>query len=395
MTPEPESEPEVPEKEKPKKKGLARWFWVKRKPETIETEATTDVSPAIWVLIALVVLALIAFAAFSGGNWAVRPTAPPAVPLTAPASASHYCGRNYKIAVSQFESAGFKNIKTVELDDLDTGSLTKDGDVKEISINGNSSFSEGDSFDKAAEVLIIYHTLRDDADEPEETQEPEETPAVSPTTELEKAVLDAVVDNGGEVTSLVTVTSKRDSSEKTVIASIRCKNKEKKLKAIAEDISDAVKKSIEKVGVELTMAELSKDDDPPVLATVTITAKGEYEITSMSLDFNSARNRWIKKQFSFWDGSNSELKKLVKSRLSNEKSFKHIETTYIDVSNEETRDETNDILKAGGYSQRVEVGDLLITMEFSAKNASNDRVKSKALGIASYEDDTIELIGIG
>lgn len=108
----------------------------------------------------------------------------------------------------------------------------------------------------------------------------------------------------------------------------------------------------------------------------------------------SARSEWISSQFSIWDGSHEVLKDIVKRNLNDEKSFDHINTNYIDVSDEDMATLVNGILENSGYSQRVAVGDLFIMMEFSAKNAFNATVKSTALGIASYASDTVELIGI-
>ena len=110
---------------------------------------------------------------------------------------------------------------------------------------------------------------------------------------------------------------------------------------------------------------------------------------------NSERNNWIRNQFSAWDGSHVELEKLIISNLNDEKSYEHIETTYRDIATEDDRDEINQILADSGYTQRVEVGDLFIQTQFSAKNAFGGVIKNTAFGIASYSDNTITLIDIG
>lgn len=76
-----------------------------------------------------------------------------------PFSASQYVGENYKTVVSQLGDIGFENIKTQKLEDLITGWLTKEGEIEQISINGDSKFSEGDYFSKDAIITIIYHTF--------------------------------------------------------------------------------------------------------------------------------------------------------------------------------------------------------------------------------------------
>lgn len=45
------------------------------------------------------------------------------------------------------------------------------------------------------------------------------------------------------------------------------------------------------------------------------------------------REDQIKAQFSQWDGSHIELKKLVKSHMHDPSSFKHVESSYLDHGN--------------------------------------------------------------
>ena len=108
---------------------------------------------------------------------------------------------------------------------------------------------------------------------------------------------------------------------------------------------------------------------------------------------SQARKDWINSQFSIWNGKHKGLEDLIKKNLNDEKSYKHIETTYIDCDDQTTCDLINSVLSDAGYSQRVEVGDLFITTKFSAKNAFNATIKKTAYGIASYQNNTIELIG--
>ncbi len=51
------------------------------------------------------------------------------------------------------------HIKTVVLDDLVTGWLTKDGEVKQVDINEKTDFSENTSFPKDSKIVITYHTF--------------------------------------------------------------------------------------------------------------------------------------------------------------------------------------------------------------------------------------------
>lgn len=81
-------------------------------------------------------------------------------------------------------------------------------------------------------------------------------------------------------------------------------------------------------------------------------------------------------------------------QLALEKSYKHIETSYFDIYDENMMKTFNTVIEQAGYSDRVEIGDLFIETEFSAKNAFNATIKSTAFGIASYKNNTIKLITI-
>ena len=192
----------------------------------------------------------------------------------------------------------------------------------------------------------------------------EDTPDIELSTDFERSVYDIVKENNGELTSIETVTSE-GSEEATVIASI------------------------------LTFGDIEDGDDATALVMAGVYSDGTIDISSMSIDYNSERNNWIRNQFSAWDGSHVELEKLIISNLNDEKSYEHIETTYRDIATEDDRDEINQILADSGYTQRVEVGDLFIQTQFSAKNAFGGVIKNTAFGIASYSDNTITLIDIG
>ena len=63
-------------------------------------------------------------------------------------SSDEIVGENYQTVISQLEKTGFTNIKTKVLDDLITGWLTKDGEIEQVEINGDTEFSANDSFQK-------------------------------------------------------------------------------------------------------------------------------------------------------------------------------------------------------------------------------------------------------
>lgn len=69
-------------------------------------------------------------------------------------------GMNYEDVIEEFENAGFINI-TVNVEyDIITGWIINDGEVKSITINGNSKYDYYDKYRLDAEIVITYHTLR-------------------------------------------------------------------------------------------------------------------------------------------------------------------------------------------------------------------------------------------
>lgn len=179
-----------------------------------------------------------------------------------------------------------------------------------------------------------------------------------------------------------------------VTGAVYCENSEQEVKNILNAIAEKLKNVDIKAECLFAIGDITEGTDGECLAMASLDAEGNYNITSMSIDFKTERNEWITSQFSAWDGSHTVLKDLIKDNLNDEKSFDHIETTYIDVATEDKKNQVNDILKQSGYSQRVDVGDLFVMTEFSAKNAFNATVKNTAFGIVDYSADLVTLIGI-
>lgn len=79
--------------------------------------------------------------------------------IRVPSSISNYESKNYVAIESMFNSAGFKNVKCVPLNDLITGFLKKPGIVESISINGHTITSGGKKFLPDVSVVISYHSF--------------------------------------------------------------------------------------------------------------------------------------------------------------------------------------------------------------------------------------------
>lgn len=66
----------------------------------------------------------------------------------------------YGDIVTKFENAGFTNVKAEKLDDLVVGWLTEDGEVEEVTIDGDTRFSTNSRYPADAAVIIVYHTFK-------------------------------------------------------------------------------------------------------------------------------------------------------------------------------------------------------------------------------------------
>ena len=71
-------------------------------------------------------------------------------------------GMNYLDAIKSFESAGFTNITTSIEYDIVTGWFADKGEVKSVTINGDSKFDSCNKYRPDAQVMITYHMPRKD-----------------------------------------------------------------------------------------------------------------------------------------------------------------------------------------------------------------------------------------
>jgi hypothetical protein len=80
--------------------------------------------------------------------------------ITMKKGADEYVGDDYIEVISDLKKLGFKNIETTEIDDLTSDCGTPDGAVSEVSIDGDSSFTEKTVFTKDANVMVTYHIVK-------------------------------------------------------------------------------------------------------------------------------------------------------------------------------------------------------------------------------------------
>lgn len=79
--------------------------------------------------------------------------------LKAPKSADAYVGADWQTVMAELEEAGFQNITTEEIKDIDAESQLVPGSVESVAINGETDFTAENSFEKDTAVTITYHGL--------------------------------------------------------------------------------------------------------------------------------------------------------------------------------------------------------------------------------------------
>lgn len=419
-----------------------------------------------------------------------------------PQSAEGYRSEIYADVVSELKSAGFTNIKENVIRDLTGGWLDTDGDVEEISVDGQTDFRKAEVFDSNVEIIITYHTFELTSEEMwDKITDKGGQNASDIVKSFEDTGYAIICYVGGEVidnfnpegyifedgwldtdekianlnftteemqaliTQLEETFPQENAKRAAVVALTNCQatdvfnddgytydaskfhsysdisgfyltvvnegnwnavddhtwhveglkcmmsGNDTYLKAsldVSFDGTSYVVSNVDKViavkeyidsedSSKINVEHLEPTESTPYL-TVSHSMVEEDRDTVAEEDQNNKtiptddRTSWIESQFSWWDGSHTELEKLIMNNLNDENSYEHIETTYIDVVNEENRTLVNDVISGTGY--QVEIGDLFVITEFSAKNAFNATIKSTAYGIVSYSDNTVTLIGI-
>lgn len=353
-----------------------------------------------------------------------------------PSVSSSQKGRNYQEVISDFEKEGFTNIKTEVLDDLITGWLKKDGEVESVSVDGDEEYLAGRWFPNDVEVVIKYHTFPSDEDDaalaaspdlsdsedPAQTSESVDSPTEIENFPVENAQRAAVValtnafavdvfNDDGNTYDVSKFHSYADTSENFFdyyfkvnswgdwsvadeqtwhVDSLDLQNLfETKANASLDVSFDGTDYIISNLTGTFTQGTDLSETEDIFLKVPSELIKDDRSDTKLD-----TYNDWINEQFSIWDGSHKDFNELIKDNLNDEKSFEHIDTTYQYITMEEMMNDINKTLKGNNLDDRVELGDLWIATEFSAKNSFNATVKNTAYGIASFSNNSITLVAI-
>lgn len=116
----------------------------------------------------------------------------------------------------ELTNSGFTNVKTIPIEDLITGWLTKDGEIESISIDGDTDFISGRKYDPGVEVEIQYHTFPSDteseAEESSEAPETDDSQSISETDQEDEEAPNITVDNNPEFAAVLSNRTDNDSS---------------------------------------------------------------------------------------------------------------------------------------------------------------------------------------
>jgi hypothetical protein len=76
-----------------------------------------------------------------------------------PSSSSNYAKMDFAEVETELRAAGFTNVQSVPLEDLITGILNKEGEVKEVSVDGRTTFSTDTKHFPNVEIVVYYHSF--------------------------------------------------------------------------------------------------------------------------------------------------------------------------------------------------------------------------------------------
>jgi len=212
-------------------------------------------------------------------------------------------------------------------------------------------------------------------------------------SEFEKALGELAAENGCSLSSVLSVTPEGKTNS-SVVATVLIQNDEQRVNDFLSKLAELVKNSGQTESLVISFGDIEKANEPAGLLSAIVSGDGSWEISQESIDYNSERNLWIRGQFEEGSGAHPELERLIRSTLPDASSYKHRRTIYHDLKTEDFCAEINRILEKSGSPERVEVGDIYIQTNFTAKDASGKTVNRTAYGIGDYSERSVRLVRI-
>lgn len=129
-----------------------------------------------------------------------------------PSASNVQKGRAYQDVVKDFEEKGFTNIQVEPIDDLITGWLTKDGEVEDVSVDGDVKYSSDRWYPNSVTVVIRYHTFpqksNGDGNAETESTQSQEISQAEETSQAKE--INLTIDNCEELKTLLAVKAEID-----------------------------------------------------------------------------------------------------------------------------------------------------------------------------------------
>ena len=341
-------------------------------------------------------------------------------------TSSQYKGKNYQDVLTGLQTLGFTNIETKPQEDLIAGWLIKDNEVESVSVNGDIEYRANKKFPSDVKISIIYHTFpKSESDliaelEKHITKENAKRAAVVAITNAYATDVFMEDKNTYDISKFHSWANQTgDYMELTYEGNWKPKDKDTwqvtglKLKNASYGTYATVSCDVDfnsenyivsnitgNLGNNVDLSELEKGTKKPYLTVSPSLILEDRVVGSNNHKSNETEEKPTKPNYernplgvSSWDGDHTELKKLIKKNMNDEKSYKHIETKWIYIEDTTKQKEINKVLSKIGWSNKVSIGDFVIITEFSGRNSYNATVKNTAYGI-EYENGSVKLLGI-
>ncbi len=218
---------------------------------------------------------------------------------------------------------------------------------------------------------------------------------ISHDTELERAIIQIVEENGAVLTSLSTEPGSTGGD--VVWVEILVENNEAVARAISDQI--AAQPGLPSL-VSIIFEDIELGYFTGTIFTTYIYGDGttifEAENGESQNDTpeDTERIDWINMQFSSETGANLVLEQLIISNVENSDTYEHVETEFYDVNSETVLETVNTFFESFGTDKRAKIGDLFIQSAFAIEDSDGELIITYAYGLAEYPEDTMTLIGI-
>ena len=352
-----------------------------------------------------------------------------------PENCIDFADKNYEEYAEALKNSGFTNVTLDPIYDIALGAPDA-GKIEKVTIDGISEFHRGDIFKKSAAVLIRYHAKEeDDPIRQEQAAAEAALEAVFPKEMARRAVIVAMTNNQAtdvfqddgntydfskfhsysdiegyymvlDTDGIWSVLDENTWHVEDII--LRIAGYDTYLKATCNVKMNEDDYVVFNVTRKIASKEYLDSTDPNKGNTehfepeydVALNVDGELVredrdslAAQNKIDAEDERQAWVSSQRSSWDGRHKELCKLLEE-VFNDRSFNPSVADCVDVYDDSMQESVNQMLANAGFSERVDVGDVFIIQEFTAKNYFNVTTNYTAYGIARWSSKKVILLGI-